>query len=502
MFSQAKVENQAEMLAESFRSTGDPLFDSHYVEGIQKVTAEQIQDVATRYFLPARLNTVQIDPLGSRAAQKTTNDVKDAETDIIRKQLPNGLTVLLRRQSVLPMVTIQAYVRGGVLADTPETSGLASLATEMLERGTKKYSADDIAEYFDSIGGVLTLNSQTNTSYLQCAVLKDDTPKTLDYVYEVLFRPTFPTEEFENVRQIRLGRIAARKANPQTEILDFWAKQLPSSNPYSRIALGEPSAVAKLTPADLKKLHGEYFVPNNMVLSVFGDIDPNAVLHQLEASFGKEPKAGKFSWPTLPERHQPLSADVAKHLQMQKKNTAMVLIAFPTISIRDEKTKHVLDVLDAVITGGGAAGGRLHEELRGEQLVYYVFGIQMTGFAPGYFVFLAQTRPESVPEVVRRIRANLDKIAREGIPNDEFEKAKAKLIVARAMRNTTPTERAFQASIDELYGLGYDYDKGFAERIGKITTADVTEVVKKYFAHGMVITSSTEPVKESNGTTP
>jgi zinc protease len=502
VFSQAKVENQAEMLAESFRSTGDPLFDSRYVEGIQKVTAAQIQEVARRYFLPERLNTVQIDPLGSRAAAETATAEKSAESETVKKQLANGLTVLLRRQTVLPMVTIQAYARGGAVSDTTETSGLASLTTEMLERGTKKYSAEQIAEYFDSIGGLLTLNSQTNTSYLQCAVLKDDAPGAMDYVYEMLFRPTFPAEEFANVQQIRLARIASRQANPQTEILDFWAKQIPASNPYSRTSLGSAEAVARLKPADLKKWHSRFFVPNNMVLSIFGDIDPKAVMQQLEASFGMVPRSDTFEWPGFPERQEPLSADVSKHLQMQKKNTAMVLIAFPTISIRDEQTKHALDVLDAVVTGGGGAGGRLHEELRGQQLVYYVFGIQMTGFSPGYFVFLAQTRPESVPEVVKRIRANLDKIAKQGIPQDEFEKAKAKLIVAHAMRNTTPTERAFQASIDELYGLGYDYEKSYAERIGKVTVEDVTAAVQKYFQHGMVITTSTEPGRDSNGATP
>ena len=70
----------------------------------------------------------------------------------------------------------------------------------------------------------------------------------------------------------------------------------------------------------------------------------------------------------------PLSTDLVRHLQHQKKNTAMVLIAFPTVAVRDEKTGAALEVLDAVLTGGGAAGGRLFEELRDEQLVYYVFG--------------------------------------------------------------------------------------------------------------------------------
>ena len=109
--------------------------------------------------------------------------------------------------------------------------------------------------------------------------------------------------------------------------------------------------------------------------------------------------------------------------------------------------------------------------------MYYVFGMQMSGFAPGYFVFLAQTRPESVTQVVERIRAGLDTIRREGIPADEFEKAKAKLIVAHAMKNTTPAERAFQASIDELYGLGYDYDKAYPERIGKVKIDDVEHII-------------------------
>lgn len=490
VFNKQSVQNQAETLADSYLSTGDPLFDSQYVAGIQKVTAEQIQAVAKKYFLPERLNTLTIEPLGSRAQQKDSAEDKDAETPIVRKQLPNGLTVLLKRQSVLPLVTVQAYVKAGTVADTAETSGLASLTTEMLEKGTKKYTADQIAQYFDDIGGTIVLNSQTNTSYLQSAVLKDDATKSLDYVYQVLFEPTFPADEFAKVQKIRLGRIAARKANPQTEIMDFWAKQLPATVPYSRVALGDAAVVAKLKPDDCRKFHQRYFVPNNMVLSVFGDIDPQAMLKQIEATFGKVPKSDKFAWPSFPEEQIPYNVDLVKHLQNQKKNTAMVLLSFPSVNVRDEKMRAALDVLDAILTGGGAAGGRLHEELRGEQLVYYVFGIQMTGFAPGYFTFLAQTRPESVPQVVSRIRANIEKIAKDGIPADEFEKAKAKLIVGHAMRNTTPTERAFQASVDELYGLGFDYEKSYAERIGKVTSDDVVAAVKKFFMHGVLVTSS------------
>lgn len=492
VFQQQTVENQAELLSESYRSTGDPLFDTHYVEGIQKVTAEQIVAAARKYLVPHRVNTVTIEPVGSRAKRVAGKAEKDAETPIVKKQLANGLTVLLKRQTALPLVTIQAYVKAGALADTAETQGLASLTTEMLEKGTKKYTAEEIAEYFDSIGGTLSLASQTNTSYVQAAVLVEDAAKSLEYVYQVLYEPTFPADEFANVQQIRLGRIAARKEEPRAEIMDFMAKQLPASSPYSRLALGDIATVKKLTPADCKKFHKAYFVPNNMVLSVFGDIDPPAMLKQIEATFGKAPKAEGFKWPDFPAAQTPLSADVAKHLQHKKQNTAMVLLAYPAVGVRDPKTRSAMDVLDGLLTGGGAAGGRLFEELRGEQLVYYVFGKQMTGFAPGYFIFLAETRTETVPQVVTRIRAGLDKIRREGIPADEFEKAKTKMIVAHAMRNTTPAERAFEASLDELYGLGYDYEKSYADRIGNVKIDDVVAVVKKYFDKCLVTTSSTE----------
>ncbi|MBI5759642.1 MAG: insulinase family protein, partial [Planctomycetales bacterium] len=352
-----------------------------------------------------------------------------------------------------------------------------------------KYTAAQIAEHFDSIGGTLALNSQQNTSFLQCSVLSSDFDTSFDYIHQVLAEPTFPAEEFEKVRSIRTNRVAARQANPQPEIMDFFAKQLPATSAYSRTALGTVETLAKITAADCRRFHQTNFVPQNMVLAVFGDIDVDTTLAKIEATFGKSKRGADIAWPDFPA-HSKLPADLARHLKNQKENTGMVLIAYPTISIHDEKTRSALEMLDAVLTGGGGAGGRLHEELRGATLVYYVFGMQMIGPAPGYFVFLAQTRPENVSEVRSRIQVNLDKILREGIPAGEFALAKQKLLASHAMKNTTPSEQAFQSSIDELYGLGFDHDRSFPKRLEPVTADDVVDVVKKYFQQGVIVTSS------------
>ncbi|HUG68526.1 MAG TPA: insulinase family protein, partial [Pirellulaceae bacterium] len=163
---------------------------------------------------------------------------------------------------------------------------------------------------------------------------------------------------------------------------------------------------------------------------------------------------------------------------------------YPVVSALDQETRAKIDVLNSILTGGSGAGGRLFNELRGEGLVYYVFGIELTGQAPGYFMFMAQTRPETVDEVIDRIQANVKRLSDEGVEAEDFELAKQKLIAAHAQRNVTPSAQAFQAAVDELYGLGYDNDKSYEARINKVTVADLQGLVREYFQNAIIATSS------------
>jgi zinc protease len=323
--------------------------------------------------------------------------------------------------------------------------------------------------------------------------LSDDFNDALDYVHQVLFRPTFPAEEFEKVKQQQLAGIAARKANPQTEILDFWSTMVPVTSPYGRTISGTEETVTALTVEQCKQFHKKYFSPDNMVLAIFGDIDVDQTLARLEATFGKEPKGSGLVLPKFPRR-TPATEAKREHVTTAQPGTAMVLIGYPVVSALDQETRAKLDVLNSILTGGAGAGGRLFNELRGEGLVYYVFGIELTGQAPGYFLFMAQTRPETVDEVVDRIQANVKRLADEGIEAEDFELAKQKLIAAHAQRNVTPSSQAFQAAVDELYGLGYDNDKSYEARINKVTVADLQGLVREYFQNAIIATSS--PVAE------
>ncbi len=124
IFSRQTAKQAAEGLGRNFLATGDPLYEQTYVEGIQKVTAEQVREVARRYFVPQRLNRVIIAPPGG-APKSTEKAAKATEGEIRSVRLPNGLRVLLKRQGQLPLVNIQAFVRAGSLADDAATAGRA-----------------------------------------------------------------------------------------------------------------------------------------------------------------------------------------------------------------------------------------------------------------------------------------------------------------------------------------------------------------------------------------
>lgn len=487
VFGQQTVQQMADSLGRSYVSAGDPLFDEQYVKGIEQVTAEQIRDVARKYFRPERLNRVVIAPPGG--APKSAEEGKAAtESEIKAVKMPNGLRVLVRRVSHLPMVNIQAFVIGGGLVDTPETAGRSSLVAGMLDKGTARLSAQEIAGYFDSIGGRISFEAGRSTVFGNATVLRDDFAKAADIFADCFTEPSFPTDEFAKVKTLALGAIQRRRDDPQQEILEFFFDNLPADSPYHVLQGGKKETVETLTVDDLRDFHDRFFVPENMLVTVFGDVDPDEALKIVAEKFEELPKAAGFK-PVGFDRGNAIPKTIDRHLKTGKP-TGMIMMGYPGVSVREEKDYAAMVLLDAITSGYSYPGGWLHNELRGEGLVYYVHALQITGPAPGYFVVIAQAAPDKLGEVVDRIHKNLDRAKNGDISDEEFDRCKEMVIALHAQQNTTIGSQAQQAALDDLYGLGYNYDKTFDDRIGAVSKDDVIAVAKKYLNNHVLVTSS------------
>ena len=487
VFGQQTVQQTAESLGRNFLSAGDPLFERNYVENIQKVTAEQVRNVARRYFTPRRLSRVVIAPPGGIARQAGgTKDVAGGE--IRSARLPNGLRVLLKRHAHLPMVNIQAYALGASLVDTEATAGRSALVGAMLDKGTAEHSARQIADYFDSIGGQLSMSAGRNTIFGSATVLRDDLPKAMGLFAECFTRPTFPDEEFEKVKTLALGAIARRADTPQAEIFELFYDNLPATSPYHLLQGGKPQTVERLTAKDLRAYHAKYFVPNNMIVTVFGDVEPDAAMALVRKHFGPL-KPNPELEPIRFDRSNAIPENVVRHKQTGKP-TGMVVFGYQGTSVLDRKDYAALTILDAIMSGYTYPGGWLHNELRGEGLVYYVHAFLLSGPAPGYFAILSQTQPEKIDEVVARIEKNVDRAKAGEISEEEFRTAVEMITSLHAQSNTTIAGQARQAALDELYGLGYAYDATFDARIQAVTLDDVVGIARKCFGNHVLVTTS------------
>ncbi len=251
---------------------------------------------------------------------------------------------------------------------------------------------------------------------------------------------------------------------------------------------GTADSVKKLTAKDLREYHAKYFVPNNMVVAVFGDIDPDEALALVKKHFGAL-KANSGFRPVQFNQPNAVAKTVVRHKKIAKE-TGMVMLGYPTASIFDKKEYADMTVLGAVMAGYQYPGGWLHEELRGAGLVYYVHAFQMTGPVPGYFTILAQTRPDKVGEVVSRIEANVARAKEGRIGEDEFQVAVKRVIALHAQEDTAISQQAQEAAVDELYGLGYDYRKTFDTRIEAVKLEDVVKAARRYFGNHVLVTSS------------
>jgi zinc protease len=488
VFQHQTVQQQAESLGLSYLSATDPLFDSRYTERIQSVTAAEIRAAARKYIVPARLNRVIIAPPGG-APKGAATERESASGKIRFERLPNGLRVMVKRVPNLPLVNIQAQVLGGSSTDGEQLAGRAAMLADLLDKGTTRgASAAEIAAYFDSIGGELSFGAGRFTFNGSATCLKEDFPKAAALFADSLLYPALPEDQFMRARLAFIASIENRAADADAEAEELFLDSLPGTSPYHVNPGGKLATINRLSVTELKKLHDEWFLPGNMVVTVFGDIEPAAAMAIVKEHFGGLPEGRR-----KPVAFAADSNALAESKTVNKatgKETAMLILAFPCEGIYDKEDHAAMTVLRAILNGYSTPGGWLHNELRGEGLIYYIFTHEMTGPVPGYFVITSQPRADKLDEVVERIRRNLEKAKRGDIPDAEFRTAIEQIIGLHAQENVTIAEQARTAALDELLNLGYDYDTKFDAEIRAVSKADVVRVAQKYLTKSLLVTTA------------
>jgi zinc protease len=488
IFGKQAADDIASSLSSSYVATGDPYFDGHYVKGIQAVTPEDVRRVAREYLRRDRITAALLKPpQQEKAAAKELPS--GSRSGIQKRVLSNGLTLLLKENPALPIVTLQLFGRGGQRHESPEQPGISLFTMGLLAKGTKTRSKLQIAKEMEELGGSIESSSGRNTYYMSVAVLKEDFEKGLEILSDVVINPSFPEEEIEKQKEDTLLAIKRIDESWEREVARLFRQEFFVQHPYRNDLVGTEGSVRRFSREDLVEFYRRLVMPNNMVLAVFGDIDVNEVARSVKQRFGHL-KRGKFVEPDLKEE----TSNLVRDRQVEKisdKSSSAIFVGFNGMTLHDAD-RPVLDVIDAILSGIGYPSGWLHEALRGgdRSLVYYVHAYPSYGIDGGYFGVITQTTTANYQEVLGIISEKVRKMREKEVTDEELELAKEMIITMHDLNLETNASQAFSAAVSEAVGLGYDWDQRYRDLIRQVTREDVHRVAQRVFEHRLIATTT------------
>lgn len=459
--------------------TGNAEFGKRYLESIEKVTAADVRRVAARYLQPEGLTITSLDPIDQgKAKEKDAGDQKVAASEITRSVLPNGLSVLVHEDNRLPLVSIVAAFRGGLLAENPENNGLSQLAASSIVKGTKTRTAQQIAESLEHVGGSINAGAGNNSFSVSVDVMKEDFALGMQILSDVVANATFPESEVAREKGSQLAAIKAEDDQITATARNILKPLLYGSHPYALRGNGSPESVQKIASADLKEYRDRLLVGRNGVLSIFGAVKSGEAMVLAQKDFGSLPAGEKAL--TNPPAALQLTASVEKSAERQKQQSVIMKGYLGTTV--DGSDRPALELIEEASSDlGSRFFVRIREKLG---LAYFVGASNSTGLAPGAFVFYLGTDPKKVDLAKHEFNDEIAKLATDGLSQEELDRAKAKLLGAEAIRNQSNAALGALCATNELLGLGFDYDQKHTEAIQKVTLEDIRRIAQKYFRDG------------------
>jgi zinc protease len=392
-----------------------------------------------------------------------------------RKELDNGIRLLVIRQPHLPMVVVSALVDAGSRFDPVGKEGLANLTVSLLTEGTAQRSAAEIHDAVDFLGAKLAGGAGDDYASVGFTILKKDLTQGFDLFSDVLLHPKFPKDEFARKRDEALAELESEEQNPGALADRAFRKTLHGSGPYRAEPGGWKESVAKLSLADIKGFYRSTYRPDRTIVVASGDVTIDEMEELVHAKLGDW--KGEGTGAKLPPTSPPPAPEV---IRINRELTQTNLIWGHLGTTRDNPDWYAIQVMNYIL-GGGGFSSRMMNSIRIEAgLAYSVASYFVPGKLPGSFQAVLQTKSASTAEALRRLRAEVDRIREDEVSDEEISSAKRYLTGSFPLRFDSDAEMVSFFSQIEFYGLGLDYPSRYDDLINSVTKADILRVAKKY----------------------
>jgi predicted Zn-dependent peptidase len=335
--------------------------------------------------------------------------------------LDNGLRVLTAPMESAQSVTCAIMLAAGSRYETPETNGIAHFSEHMFFKGTEKRpTARDISKEIDAIGGEFNAftGKEYTGYYVKCAAESRDV--ALDVLVDMLRHSKFDADEIEREKGVIIEEMNMYFDTPRDFIGGVYEELLYGDQPLGWDIIGRKETVRDATRDTFTSYLDRWYKPGRMVLGVGGQLG-DGLLERIEELLGDLPAAATGEPP--PTSLEGVDGRPRVRVHTKQSDQAHVCLGVHSYPL-EHPDRYPLQVLSNVL--GGGMSSRLFTEVRERRgLAYYVFGINHSYTDAGSLYAQAGVDIQRIDDAVATIAGELRKVAEEGVPADELEKAKS-----------------------------------------------------------------------------
>ena len=405
-------------------------------------------------------------------------------------ELDSGERVISERLSHVRSVAIGFWIGAGSRDETPSKAGITHFIEHLLFKGTRSYSAQDIAETFDALGGELNAATSREHTLVYVRVADHHLDQALDVMSDMVYAPLFA--DIDSEREVVLEEIAMYEDTPHELVHDLMSAAVFGDHPLGRPVIGTADVISSVGRRALTNYHQTMYRAGNVVVAAAGNLKHDELVARLDKLQHKQEKSTAKG----PKVRTPLVRPPRPSMRFQRKRTEQyhVCIGAPGIA-RSDRRRFTASLLDALL--GGSASSRLFQEIRekrGMAYSVYTFASQYTD--TGLIGFYVGTRSENLAECLEIASEQIADVADGKLRKGELERAKENLkgrIILSMESTSNRMSRLGKSLISDTELLSIDR---IAAEIDAVTPDSVAELAGVLLAPEKLSASGIGPSEE------
>jgi len=479
IYENESVEDIAQSLGYATAVGGSIDHYTKHLQYIESITVLDIQKAAQKYLDPSRMALSTLLPEETEVKNVVID--KKIIKNSARSKLKNGMVLITNQNTSNDIISMSIFLKGGSFFEPKP--GTAALLSNTLLYGTKQRPYEELIKEIEDLGISISPKSAADYFEITCKSTKNDFNKAFEILIDVIKNPVFEEKYIEKNKLDILADLKKDKDHPLSVASQKFAEELYKGHPYGNVGAALEENIPTLTREDVLNYWSATFIPENMVVSVAGDVDHDKIARKLLAEFkasGKIPPTAAYSDKFIPlDSNKIIKSDF-------NSEAAWILMGWLVGNVQDDKELASFKVIDALLSGG--LSSRLHETFREKQgLAYSVGSLYSPKRDKGHFALFIGAEPKNIELVKAKFLEEIELLKTQPLTPKELEETKNKIIGGYALSQETNQNKAqlmgkFEV-IDKEFGFNYD----FPDLINKVTSEDVLNTANKYFNHPYVL---------------